>query len=100
MSIGPAAGIVGSAAGAPLAQAQGSEKAERVAASAARRQLQSEALAEKASGVGTTSEDQQAADRDADGRRPWEAEEKDASRDEKANRSAPPGLGGQIDFSA
>jgi hypothetical protein len=67
--------IVSGAAGAPLAQAKGSEL-ERAQQETAQqqRQVQTDAKAEMASGIGTTEEQQGAAsDRDADGRRPWEA---------------------------
>ncbi|MCS7239055.1 MAG: hypothetical protein NZ899_12420 [Thermoguttaceae bacterium] len=78
MSIGP--GIVGLAglAGAPFAQTKGKEvdrSAEATAQEAHR--LQSERMAERASGVGQTDgEDHHAQERDADGRRPWEIPER------------------------
>ncbi|NQU19959.1 MAG: hypothetical protein HQ567_01650 [Candidatus Nealsonbacteria bacterium] len=75
MSIGPMAGIVGSAAGSPLAQTQGSET-ERAAqdAAAGQRRTESDRKADAAAGIGEADgEDHEAADRDADGRRLWEA---------------------------
>jgi hypothetical protein len=75
MSIGPTSGIVGSAAGSPLAQTRGSET-ERAShdTSGQQRQVDSNQDAENAAGIGQTAEDQQASDRDADGRRIWEVD--------------------------
>jgi hypothetical protein len=72
MSIGPM-GMIGSAAGSPLAQGQGNEvqRAQQDTADSAR-QMQMNEKAEEASGVGQTEQDEEASDRDADGRRPWE----------------------------
>ena len=72
MSVGPM-GMVGSTAGAPLAQSQGSDvdRAQQDTASQARQTQMSE-TAEQAAGVGHTEQDEEATDRDADGRRPWE----------------------------
>ena len=72
MSIGPM-GMVGSVAGTPLSQSKGGE-AEKTQQDAANqsRQVHSEQKAEQASGVGQTEQDEQASDRDADGRRLWE----------------------------
>ena len=73
MNIGPAAGLTGSAAGAPLSQTSGNA-AERAAqdAAAQRRSTDSLQKAEDAAGIGQTEEDREAGDRDADGRRDWE----------------------------
>jgi hypothetical protein len=74
MSIGPMAGIVGSAAGSSLAQTQGSET-ERAAqdAAAGQRRTESDQKADAAAGIGEANgEDHEAAERDADGRRLWE----------------------------
>jgi hypothetical protein len=74
MSIGPLGGFVGNVAGAPLAQSKGSE-VERAhqEQGAQQRQLQNEARAEAAAGVGETDgQDHETAGRDADGRRLWE----------------------------
>lgn len=75
MSIGPLGGLAGSAAGAPLAQTKGSEtERSRQDTGAQQRRVQSDQKAEAASGIGETDgEDHQTADRDADGRRFWEA---------------------------
>ncbi len=72
MSIGPM-GMIGSAAASPLAQGQGSEvpRAQQATAENAR-QTQLNEKAEQAAGVGQTQQDEEASDRDADGRRPWE----------------------------
>jgi len=73
MNVGPMSGMLGSAAGAPLSQTKGSEteRAQKDAI-AGKRQADSEKKAEKASGVGETTEDQGVSERDADGRRQWE----------------------------
>ncbi len=72
MSVGPM-GPLGSVAGAPLAQGQGSEvtKAQQDTADQSRHVKLTE-KAVQAEGVGQTDQDEQASDRDADGRRPWE----------------------------
>ena len=73
MDVGPMSGMLGSAAGAPLSQTKGSETERAQKDSVARqRQADSDAKAEKASGVGETTEDQGVSERDADGRRLWE----------------------------
>jgi len=74
MTMAPLGGIVSSAAGAPLSQTAGSE-AERAQKEALtqHRQIDADLLAEKAAGIGQTDEDQESSERDADGRRLWEA---------------------------
>ena len=75
MSIGPL-GIPAGAAGTPLAQAKGSD-VERVQQEVAEqeRAISHEEKAETAAGVGEPDcEDHEAAERDADGARPWEEE--------------------------
>lgn len=74
MSVGPFAGVAGSAAGSPLSQAQGSDTdRNRQDAGVQQRRAESRQKAESAAGVGETDgEDHETADRDADGRRPWE----------------------------
>ncbi|QDU55223.1 hypothetical protein [Aeoliella mucimassa] len=73
MSIGSFGGVQGSAAGAPLSQTRGSETERAQQANAAsERGTDAADRSEKASGIGTTEEDQGAGDRDADGRRMWE----------------------------
>jgi len=65
--------FIGSAAGSPLAQAKGSEvaRAQQEASNHARK-TESAQQAQDAAGIGQTGEDQEASDRDADGRRIWE----------------------------
>ncbi|MCA9239104.1 MAG: hypothetical protein KDA37_02840 [Planctomycetales bacterium] len=74
MSLGPLGGVLGSAAGAPLSQTKGSEteRAAREGASQDNR-VAADKKADEASGIGHTEEDQASDDRDADGRRLWEA---------------------------
>jgi hypothetical protein len=74
MTMAPLGGIVSSAAGAPLSQTAGSET-ERVQKDALHQQRQTDSSqqAERAAGIGQTDEDQQSSERDADGRRFWEA---------------------------
>jgi len=91
MSIGPLGGIIGSAAGSPLAQTQGSEpeRAQQDAA-AGQRRTHSDKKAEAAAGIGETDgDDHETEDRDADGRRLWEPtahENVDTSEDAAASR--------------
>lgn len=77
MNVGPMSGVVSSAAGAPLSQTSGSET-ERAQkdASAHQRQVDTDKKAADAAGIGQTEEDQGMEDRDADGRRFWEASER------------------------
>jgi hypothetical protein len=74
MSVGPLGGLVGSAAGAPISQTAGGET-ERTQRDAAVQSREAHAAerAERAAGIGTTEQDQEATERDADGRRLWEA---------------------------
>jgi hypothetical protein len=74
MSIGSLGGVAASVAGSPLAQAKGSEteRAEQDVG-AQQRKVQSDQKAEAAAGIGETDgENHEPAERDADGRRPWE----------------------------
>ncbi|MHB8953949.1 MAG: hypothetical protein ACYC4U_13350 [Pirellulaceae bacterium] len=72
MSVG-SLGIIGSAASAPLAQSQGTDvNRTQQETTSQLRQTQMGEKAESASGIGQTEQDEQASDRDADGRRPWE----------------------------
>ena len=73
MNVVPMGGIVSGAAGAPLAQTGGpeTERAQRDGVTRERR-IASEQSAEKAAGIGTTDEDQETSERDADGRMFWE----------------------------
>jgi hypothetical protein len=74
MTMMPLTGLAGSAAGAPLSQASGSD-VERSQKDALAQGRQSDATekAERAAGIGQTDQDQESSERDADGRRPWEA---------------------------
>jgi hypothetical protein len=84
MTMAPLGGIVTSAAGAPLSQTAGSET-ERVQKDALHQQRQTDASeqAAAAAGIGQTDEDQQSSERDADGRRFWEAPTKPQARTDK-----------------
>src|SRR5262245_12968291 len=74
MSMGPVGGLVGSAAGAPLSQSAGAETERTQRDTAAQhRQVDGNERSERASGIGQTEQDQESSDRDADGRRLWEA---------------------------
>ena len=74
MTMVPLGGIIGSAAGAPLSQSAGSET-ERASKEGQNlsRQTNAQELAEQAAGIGQTGEDRESSERDADGRRLWEA---------------------------
>jgi hypothetical protein len=73
MNVGATTGALTSAAGAPLSQTAGAE-AERTQkeSSVQQRLADAQTKSEKASGIGQMDEDQQASERDADGRRLWE----------------------------
>jgi hypothetical protein len=74
MSVGPLGGVAGSVAGSPLAQTKGAEpeRAQQDAV-AQQRRVDSDQKADDAAGIGQTDgEDHEPAERDADGRRPWE----------------------------
>ena len=91
MSLGPLGGIGGSAAGSPLAQVKGSdvERAQQDATSQQRR-VQADQKAENAAGIGEADgEDHETTERDADGRRLWEApsQEKESDASEEGSRS-------------
>ena len=91
MSIGSFGGVPGSASGAPLSATQGNE-AERLQkdAAAQTRQIEHEKQAEQTAGIGHAEEDQEASDRDADGRRLWERGQQTANDpgDESAARQS------------
>ena len=92
MSIGPASGIAGSAAGAPLSQTKSKdvEQAQRETA-AQQRQVDTERQAENAAGIGQTQEDSEASERDADGRRLWEQAPQKPGDEPASDEEQPPG---------
>ena len=72
MSVGPTS-LPGSLAGTALAQSRGTDVDRTQQENDVQaRHLQGSQRAENAAGIGQAQEDQEAADRDADGRRPWE----------------------------
>lgn len=94
------------ATGVPVAQTKGSE-VERGAQEATQqeRQVQTDAKAESAAGIGTTEEQNASSDRDADGRRLWEAplagqpKKPPEEADERTSRDATGDCGTQLDLS-
>jgi hypothetical protein len=73
MNIGATTAALTSAAGAPLSQSAGAEAERTQRDSAVQQRLaDGQEKSEKASGIGQMDEDQQASERDADGRRLWE----------------------------
>ena len=82
MSVG-SLGLIGSLATTPLPQkAAETDKTQRETTDQAR-EAQAAQAAEAASGIGETEEDSQAAERDADGRRLWEATGKKKSAEDE-----------------
>ncbi|MCC6125659.1 MAG: hypothetical protein IT426_11900 [Pirellulales bacterium] len=74
MSIGSLPAVVASAAGTPLAQSKAEVERTNVEVGAQQRQVFNALKAESAAGIGETDgQDHEAAERDADGRRLWEA---------------------------
>jgi hypothetical protein len=91
MSMIPLGGIGASAAGAPLSQTKGSETERALKQGvSAERQQQTNLAAEAASGIGKTEQEEQASDRDADGRRLWEAPLEQETTDETDDQQSPP----------
>jgi hypothetical protein len=91
MSMGPLGGVVGSAAGTSLSQTAGAETERSQRDTAAQhRQIDGNERSERASGVGQTEQDQESSERDADGRRLWEApgKRKRDSKEESAGDDA------------
>jgi len=77
MSMGPVGGVVGSAAGASLSQTAGAETERTQRDTASQHQhVDGNERSERASGIGQTEQDQESSERDADGRRLWEAPSK------------------------
>ncbi len=86
MSVGPLGGVPAGAAGASLAQTSGSEiERSQQESSNQQRRIKMDAKAEAASGIAATDgEENQSEERDADGRRLWEAgPEQDQPPDEE-----------------
>ena len=110
MSIGPS-GMIGSFAGSPLSQSKGSDKDQAQHASTNQsREIQMEKNAEKSSGIGETEQHEEASERDADGRRLWEKNQKkkasseqdaasDSTQDVPRSRDATGQYGKQLDLS-
>jgi hypothetical protein len=74
MNVHPLGGLLGSAAGTHRAQRAGETDRAQQDAVHAQRQATAQTKAEAAAGIGSTdAEDQAPQERDADGRRPWEA---------------------------
>ncbi|HZZ70642.1 MAG TPA: hypothetical protein VFE24_00195 [Pirellulales bacterium] len=71
MSIG-ALGVIGGLSAAPLAQKSADAERTQNASVQQQRQVAGELQAENAAGIGQTDGEQEASDRDADGRRLWE----------------------------
>lgn len=105
MNVGVTTGALGSAAGAPLSQTAGAE-AERAKKEAGVQQriAESQAKSEQAQGIGEMHEDEQASERDADGRRLWEAPPEKKNQADEADHVArqakdPTGMsGGALDL--
>jgi hypothetical protein len=102
MSVGSLGGLIGSAAGVPLSQTSGSET-ERTGreGAAQQRALDGVERSEKAAGIGTTEQDQEASERDADGRRLWEAppdKKLDGDEHPRQSRDATGQCGTQLDL--
>ncbi|HUG66901.1 MAG TPA: hypothetical protein VMM76_04055 [Pirellulaceae bacterium] len=72
MSVGPMGMAASVAGGLPQIRSADAGRAEKQSADQAR-QTKSDQKAEAAEGVGETTQDEKASDRDADGRRSWEA---------------------------
>lgn len=100
MNVGVTTGALGSAAGSPLSQTAGAEAERTQKESAARERLvDSQGKSERAGGIGEMQEDQQSSERDADGRRLWEAppqKKADDAEEAAADRRAkdPTGVSG------
>lgn len=93
MSIGSFGGIQGSVAGAPLSQTRGGDVERAQQSTASERVAEADKRSEQASGIGTTEEDQEAGERDADGRRMYEDSSQQQSQEgttEPAKLPEPP----------
>jgi len=107
MSIGPMGALPASAAGSQLAQTAGPDvERTQQETSSQQRRVFSEKKAESAAGVGETDgEDHETADRDADGRRMWEAPPEGEHSDSQSENNGPKSkdasgqAGNQLDLS-
>jgi len=106
MSVGPLGGIAAGVAGAPLAQTKGSETERTSQDSAAQqRRVDTDQKAESAAGIGETDgEDHETGERDADGRRPWQAppnveNEENGEQDEQSKKDDSRETGNLLDLS-
>ena len=88
MSMGPVGGVVGSAAGTSLSQTAGSETERAKDSLNQQRQVDANQKAELATGIGQTEQDEESSERDADGRRLWEAPAKPGKDQPKAEDDA------------
>lgn len=93
MNVHSLGGLIGSAAGTHRAQRTGDTDRAQQDAVHAQRQATSQTKAEAAAGIGSTdAEDQAPQERDADGRRPWEAPPSGQPQEPAAVQDAqPPG---------
>ena len=106
MSMGPLGMASSVAGGLPQARAADADKTQQQASDQTR-QANSSEKAEQAAGVGETEEDEQASDRDADGRRLWEGDpqadtpDTEPPSDDKTPQSRDPSgaRGGNLDLS-
>lgn len=74
MSMVPLSGLLSSAAGTALSQTSGSDTDRAQKESLTQiRGIEAEQHAERSAGIGQTEQDQESSERDADGRRLWEA---------------------------
>jgi hypothetical protein len=90
MNVVPLGGIISGAAGAPLAQVNGSETERTQRDGTIReRRVTTEKTAEMAQGIGTTDEDQETSERDADGRMFWERAADNALVNEESTAEPP-----------
>jgi hypothetical protein len=92
MSVGSLGGIIGSAAGAPLSQTAGSETERAKDSLNQSRHVETNQKAERAAGIGQTEQDQETSERDADGRRLWEAQEEKAKKTAQEAEAVEPSM--------
>ena len=107
MSVSPLGSPLNSVLGSPIAQTHGTEvdRAQQENTNQSHR-THSHAKAEQASGIGEMEEEQEATDREVDGRRPWEmptkpspAENDQESPGDRSSASDPTGAtGSQLDL--